>query len=65
MYERALAIEENALGKGHPETAAKLHGLANVLKRNDDDNPTQTVLLHYCNPNPKINNYFSDATPDP
>ena len=37
MYERVIAIKENALGKDHPETAATLHGLANVLDRIVDD----------------------------
>ena len=37
MYERALAIEEKALVKDNPNTAARLHGLANVLKRNGDN----------------------------
>ena len=45
MYERALAIEENALGKDHPSTATTLHGLANVLSRNVDDDLIPTVTL--------------------
>ena len=45
MYERVLAIEEKALGKDHPETAATLHGLANVLFRNVDDDLIPTVTL--------------------
>ena len=47
MYERALAIKEKALGKDNPSTAVTLHGLANVLERNVDDdlNPTLTPTL--------------------
>ena len=45
MYERVLAIEEKALGKDHPETAATLHCLANVLERNVDDDLIPTVTL--------------------
>ena len=45
MYERALAIEEKALGADHPDTALTLHGLANVLKRNIDDDLIPTVTL--------------------
>ena len=45
MYERALAIKEKALGKNHPETASTLHGLANVLERNVDDDLIPTVTL--------------------
>ena len=46
MYERALAINEKVLGKDNPSTAATLHGLANVLKRNVDDLiPTVTLTL--------------------
>ena len=43
MYERALAIEEKALGKDHPDTAATLGGLASVLNRNGDDDLTPSV----------------------
>jgi len=45
MYERALAIEEKALGKDNPETAATLSNLAKVLKRNIDDDLIPTVTL--------------------
>ena len=45
MYERALAIEEKALGKDNPSTASTLHGLANVLDRNVDDDLIPTVTL--------------------
>ncbi len=45
MYERALAINENALGKDHPNTASTLYGLGNVLKRNIDDDLIPTVTL--------------------
>ena len=45
MYERALAINEKALGKDHPSTAATLPGLANVLQRNVDDDLIPTVTL--------------------
>ena len=45
MYERALAIQEKALDKDHPDTAATLHGLANVLERNVDDDLIPTVTL--------------------
>ena len=45
MYERALAIQEKALGKDHPETASTLHGLGNVLDRNIDDDLIPTVTL--------------------
>ena len=45
MFERALAIQEKALGKDNPETAATLHGLANVLNRNVDDDLIPTVTL--------------------
>ena len=45
MYERVIAIEEKALGKNHPETASTLHGLANVLERNVDDDLIPTVTL--------------------
>ena len=48
MYERALAIQEKALGKDNPSTAVTLHGLANVLDRNVDDLiPTVTLTLLY------------------
>ena len=62
MYERVLAIEEKALGKDNPSTAATLCGLADVLKRNVDDDLIPTVTL---TPNPSSNNPFSDATPNP
>jgi len=45
MYEHALAIKEKVLGKDHPDTAATLHGLANVLERNIDDGLILTVTL--------------------
>ena len=45
MYERALAIEEKALGKDHPDTASTLYGLANGLYRNVDDDLIPTVTL--------------------
>ena len=47
MYERALAIEEKALGKDHPDTASTLSNLAGVLSRNVDDDliPTVTFTL--------------------
>ncbi len=45
MYERALAIKDKALGKDHPDTAATLCGLANVLDRNVDDDLIPTVTL--------------------
>ena len=45
MYERALAIKEKALDKDHPETAATLSNLANVLSRNVDDDLIPTVTL--------------------
>ena len=45
MYERALAIQEKALGKDHPDTALTLYGLANVLERNVDDDLIPTVTL--------------------
>ena len=45
MYERALAIQEKALGKDHPSTASTLSGLANVLYRNVDDDLIPTVSL--------------------
>ena len=45
MYERAFAINEKALGADHPSTAATLHGLANVLNRNIDDDLIPTVTL--------------------
>ena len=45
MYERVIAIEERALVKDNPSTTATLHGLANVLKRNVDDDLIPTVTL--------------------
>ena len=45
MYERALAIQEKALDKDHPETAVTLSNLANVLERNVDDDLIPTVTL--------------------
>ena len=47
MYERALAIQEKALGKDNPDTAVTLSNLANVLERNVDDGliPTLTLTL--------------------
>ena len=45
MYERALAIEEKALGKDHPDTAATLRDLASVLDRNGDDDLTPSVTV--------------------
>ena len=47
MYERALAIQERALGKDNPSTASTLYGLAGVLSRNVDDDliPTVTFTL--------------------
>ncbi len=45
MCERALAIQEKALGNDHPSTAATLHGLATVLDRNVDDDLIPTVTL--------------------
>ena len=45
MYERALAIKEKALGKDNPDTASTLHGLANVLDMNVDDDLIPTVTL--------------------
>jgi hypothetical protein len=45
MYERALAINEKVLGNDHLSTATTLYGLANVLKRNIDDDIMPTVTL--------------------
>ena len=45
MFERALAIEEKALGADHLEMASTLCGLANVLYRNVDDDLIPTVTL--------------------
>ena len=45
MYERVLVILEKALGKDNPSTASTLHGLANVLFRNVDDDLIPTVTL--------------------
>ena len=45
MYERALAIEEKALGKDHPNTASTLRDLASVLYRNGDDDLTPSVTV--------------------
>ena len=45
MYARVLAIKEKALGADHPDTAALLHCLANMLYRNGDDDLIRTVTL--------------------
>ena len=45
MFERALAIQEKALGKDNPSTAATLHGLANVLDRNVNNDLIPTLTL--------------------
>ena len=45
MYERALAIQEKALGKDNPDMASALYGLANVFDRNGDDDLIPTVTL--------------------
>ena len=47
MYERVLAILENALGKDHLNTATALYNLGNMIWRNGDgdDDLTGTVSL--------------------
>ena len=58
MYERALAIKEKALGKDNPSTAATLHGLANVLFRNVDDDLIPTVTLTLLYPQSQLQQSF-------
>ena len=58
MYERVLAIEENALGKDNPETASTLYGLANVLYRNVDDDLIPTVTLTLLYPQSQLQQSF-------
>ena len=58
MYERALAIKEKALGKDHPDTASTLHGLADVLERNGDDDLIPTVTLTLLYPQSQLQQSF-------
>ena len=58
MYERALAINEKALGKDHPETAVTLSGFAGMLERNGDDDLIPTVTLTLLYPQSQLQQSF-------
>ena len=44
LYERALAIQEEAIGKEHPDTARSLHGLAQVQMKQGQEALARPLL---------------------